>query len=126
MGIIGIAVAFLIVWLIRKDRLHVNHGFGWMVAAAGFALLGLAPGIIDRVAGWFQVAYPPVLGLTLAIVVLVIKMLLMDIERSRIEMANQRLTQRVAMLEADVERLAGAVSKHETPESAAGSRGNAA
>ena len=123
-GIIGIAVACLIVWLIRKDRLHVNHGFGWMVAAAGFALLGLAPGITDRVAGWFNVAYPPVLGLTLAIVVLVIKMLLMDIERSRIEMGNQRLTQRVAMLEADVERLARLVSEHKTSAGATGSRDN--
>jgi hypothetical protein len=106
-GAIGLAVAGLIVWLIRKDRLHVNHGFGWMVAAAGFGLLGFAPDVIDTVAGWFDVAYPPVLGLTLAIVVLVIKLLLMDIERSRLEMRNQRLTQRVAMLEADVKRLNG-------------------
>lgn len=104
-GAIGLAVAGLIVWLVRKDRLHVNHGFGWMVAAAGFALLGFAPGVIDTVAGWFDVAYPPVLGLTLAIVMLVIKLLMMDIERSRLEMSNQRLTQRVAMLEADVRRL---------------------
>ena len=104
-GAIGLSVAGLIVWLIRKDRLHVNHGFGWMVAAAGFALLGFAPGIIDRVAGWFDIAYPPVLGLTLAIVVLVIKMLVMDIERSKLEMRNQRLTQRVAMLEAEINRL---------------------
>lgn len=104
-GAIGLAAAGLIIWLVRKDRLHVNHGFGWMAAAAGFALFGFAPGIIDTVASWFGVAYPPVLGLTLAIVVLVIKLLLMDIERSRLEMRSQRLTQRLAMLEADVRRL---------------------
>ncbi|MEM1144759.1 MAG: DUF2304 domain-containing protein [Pseudomonadota bacterium] len=104
-GAIGLAVAGLIVWLIRKDRLHVNHGFGWIVAAIGFAFLGLAPGIIDTIAAKLGVAYPPVLGLTLAIAVLVIKTLLMDIERSRLEMRNQRLTQRLAMLESDIEAL---------------------
>lgn len=105
-GAIGLSVAGLIIWLVRKDRLHVNHGFGWLAAAACFALLGFAPGIIDEVAGWLDIAYPPVLGLMLAIVVLVIKMLLMDIERSRMEMRNQRLTQRVAMLEAEICRVA--------------------
>ena len=109
-GAIGLAVAGLILWLIRKDRLHVSHGFGWMVAAVGFALLGVAPGLFDTVAGWLGVAYPPVLGLTLAIVILVIKMLLMDIERSRLEMRNQRLTQRVAMLEAELGRLRAEIS----------------
>ena len=43
------------------------------------------------------------LALTLGIAVLTIKILLMDIERSRLEMRNQRLIQRVAMLEADFE-----------------------
>lgn len=104
-GTLGIAVAGLIVWLVRKDRLHVNHGFGWVFAAIGFSLLGFAPGIIDTIASRLGIAYPPVLGLTLAIVVLVIKTLLMDIERSKLAMRNQRLAQRVAMLEADMKRL---------------------
>ncbi|MEO1081894.1 MAG: DUF2304 domain-containing protein [Pseudomonadota bacterium] len=118
-GALGLAVAGLIVWLVRKDRLHVNHGFGWVIAAAAFALLGFAPSIIDVVAGWLAVSYPPVLALTLAIVVLVIKMLLMDIERSKLEMRNQRLTQRVAMLEAEIRQLSEhgscKVQEKETP-----------
>jgi hypothetical protein len=101
-GTIGLLVAGLIILLMRKDRLHVTHGMGWILVAAGFALLGFAPGIIDQVAIYFGVSYPPVLALTLCIAVLVIKILLMDIERSRIEIRNQRLVQRVAMLEADL------------------------
>jgi hypothetical protein len=46
-----------------------------------------------------------VLGLSLAIAVLVLKTLLMDIERSRIDVRNRRLTQRVAMLEAELAAL---------------------
>jgi hypothetical protein len=101
-GTIGLLVAAMIILLMRKDRLHVTHGMGWIVVAAGFALLGFAPGIIDQVAIYFGVSYPPVLALTLGVAILVVKILLMDIERSRIELRNQRLVQRVAMLEADL------------------------
>ena len=101
-GIIGLLVAAVIIVLMRKDNLHAQHGLGWIIVALGFALLGFSPEIIDHVATRFGVAYPPVLALTLGIAVLVIKILLMDIERSRIEVRNQRLIQRMAMLEADI------------------------
>ena len=108
-GILGLAVAALIIWLVRKDHLHVNHGFGWIVVAIGFALLGFIPGLFDWIASHVGVAYPPVLAITLAVAVLVIKILLMDIERSKLEMRNQRLTQRLAMLEAELKQI---ISEH--------------
>ncbi len=104
-GIIGVSIAVLIIVLIRKDRLHAHHGLGWILVALSFALLGLFPGIIDRLAQNIGIGYPPILALTLGISLLVIKILLMDIERSKIEMRNQRLIQRVAMLEADLKKL---------------------
>ena len=103
-GTIGVGVAIIILLLIRRDRLHVHHGLGWIVLAAIIAILGFFPAIIDSVAESLGVAYPPTLALTLAIAMLVIKILLMDLERSRLEMRNQRLTQRVAMLEADMRK----------------------
>lgn len=102
---IGLTVAALIVWLVRKDRLHVNHGLGWMLVAGAFALLGFAPSLIDQFATRLGVSYPPALALTLAVTVLVLKTLSMDIERSHLQIRNQRLTQRLAMLEADLEKL---------------------
>jgi hypothetical protein len=104
-GVIGVSISVLIIVLIRKDRLHAHHGLGWILVALSFALIGLFPGIIDRLAQIVGIGYPPVLALTLGISLLVIKILLMDIERSKIEMRNQRLIQRVAMLEADLKKL---------------------
>lgn len=104
-GIIGLIVATLIVLLMRKDRLHVQHGLGWVIVAICFALLGFSPSIIDAVAEELGIGYPPVLGLTISIAILVVKVLFMDIERSRIEVRNQRLVQRMAMLEADLEAI---------------------
>ena len=104
-GFIGLLVAAIIIVMMRRDTLHAQHGLGWIIVALCFALLGFSPAIIDYIAKQFGVAYPPVLALILAIAVLVIKILLMDIERSRIEVRNQRLIQRMAMLEADLKKL---------------------
>lgn len=101
-SIIGLCVASLIIFLIRKDRLHVDHGVCWLMVAAGFSLLGFAPKTVDHVANFLGVKYPPILAITLVIAILIIKILLMDIERSRIEVRYQRLAQRLAMLEADL------------------------
>ena len=104
-GSIGLLVAAIIIFMMRRDTLHAQHGLGWIIVALCFALLGFSPEIIDHIAKQFGVAYPPVLALTLAVAVLVIKILLMDIERSRIELRNQRLIQRMAMLDADLKQL---------------------
>jgi hypothetical protein len=104
-GIIGLLVAAIIIVLMRKDSLHAQHGLGWIIVALAFALLGFSPRIIDQAAQYFGVAYPPVLALTLGIAVLVVKILMMDIEHSRIEVRNQRLIQRMAMLEADLKKV---------------------
>ena len=104
-GAIGIAAAVVILALIRRDRLHISHGLWWVAVAAGSALLGFVPSIVDSVATRLGVAYPPALGLTVAIALLVLRLLVMDIERSRIEMRYQRLTQKVAMLEAELSAL---------------------
>ena len=104
-GTIGLLVAAVILLLMRKDSLHAKFGLGWIAVALGFALLGFSPRIIDHAAHYFGVSYPPVLALTIGIALLVIKILLMDIDHSRIEVRNQRLVQRVAMLEAELKKL---------------------
>jgi len=109
-GAIGIIAACTIVWLVRRDRLHVNHGISWIVIAVLFAFLGVAPKTIDFISLHLGIGYPPTLALTLGIVLLTLKILLMDIERSRLEMRIQRMTQRLAMLEAELEKKASAVA----------------
>ena len=106
-GIIGIATAIAIVILIRKDHLHVRYGLWWMAAAIMFASLGLFPAFFDNIAKYMGIAYPPMLALTIGVVVLVIKILVMDIERSRNAVKLQRLTQRIALLESDLREMQG-------------------
>jgi hypothetical protein len=106
-GIIGIATAITIVILIRKDHLHVRYGLWWTGAAIGFAFLGLFPTLFDSFATYLGVSYPPILAMTLAFAILVIKILVMDIERSRNAIRMQRLVQRIALLESDIREMQG-------------------
>jgi hypothetical protein len=106
-GTIGIATAVAIMILIRRDHLHVRYGLWWMAAAITFSLLGLFPALFDNTAKYIGIAYPPVLALTLGIVILVLKILVMDIERSRNAIKLQRLIQRIALLESDLREMQG-------------------
>ena len=42
-GAVGLCAAAVIIFLLRRDRLRSNHAMVWLVVAAGFSLLGLAP-----------------------------------------------------------------------------------
>ena len=104
-SLIGLGAALIIFVLVRNDQLHASHGIAWIVAALVMALLGLAPGVFDQLASGVGVAYPPALAFTLALAVVAIKLLIDDIERSRLKMRQTRLIQRMALLENELRRL---------------------
>ncbi len=106
-GIIGVATAISIVVLIRRDYLHVRYGMWWMAVAIGFALLGFFPSFFDTIAKYLGISYPPILALTIGAVILVIKILVMDIERSRNAIRLKRRVQRIALLESDLREMQG-------------------
>ena len=98
-SLIGLGLAALILILLRRDHLYVHHGLFWIVVAALGALLGLWPGLIDRVAQLVGISYAPAALLLGAVVVLFIKALYADMMQTRLERQLRRLNQRVAMLE---------------------------
>ena len=106
-SIIGIIAAIIILILIRRDLLHVRYGLLWVAAAVAFALLGLFPALFDSFAKYMGIANPPILALTIGVVVLVLKILVMDLERSRNAIRMQRLVQRIGLLESDLREMQG-------------------
>lgn len=97
---IGLAVAGIILWLVRRDHLHGPYALWWIGAAAAVVMLGFWPRSFDVLASYLGVGYPPILALILGFTLLLIKILTMDLERSRQERQIRRLAQRLAMLEA--------------------------
>ncbi|WP_041645746.1 DUF2304 domain-containing protein [Aromatoleum aromaticum] len=102
--LLGIGLASVILILVRRDHLHLRHGAFWLTIAAIAALLGTWPALIDRLAVVVGISYPPALLLLVAVIVLLIKALLSDIEKTRIERQIRRLNQRLALYEAEREQ----------------------
>lgn len=103
-GLLGLALAALILLLLRRDHLYVMHGLFWVVVAGAAAILGLWPGLIDKLAMFTGIFYPPALLLLGGLMVLLVKALHADMLNTRLEREVRRLNQRIAMLEAEAER----------------------
>jgi drug/metabolite transporter (DMT)-like permease len=103
---LGLAIAGAILWLIYKDRLHTRHAVWWSGVALAVMGLGIFPHLVDWLAQRLGIAYPPILGITAAIGVILVKMLVQDLEHSRQERLLRRLIQRVAILEAELKQAA--------------------
>ena len=111
-ALMGIGLAALILYLIRRDHLYVMHGLFWVLVAGAAAVLGAWPGLIDRLAMVMGVVYPPTLLVLLVSMVLLIKALHSDMVNTRIERDVRRLNQRLALLEADLQMQAPEHTAH--------------
>lgn len=100
-ALLGLGLAVVILWLLRRDHLQVVHGLFWLMVAAFAALLGVWPGLIDKLAVVAGISYPPALLFLAAAMVLLIKALHADIVNTRMEREVRRLNQRLALFELD-------------------------
>ena len=98
-ALIGLSIGSCIFWLVRKNHLHGPYAIWWIGVAVGVVLLGIFPRVVNPIAAWLGVSYPPILVMVLALAALLVKVLTLDLERTKQEVALRRLTQRVAILE---------------------------
>ncbi len=127
-GSIGVATALLILYLVRRDHLHTRYALWWLPTAFAIAVLGVFPRIADLIAALLGVHYPPVIPVFAGFLAITIKILMMDIERSRNEVKLARLVQRVALLEERLGRVEPRLAQPSTGSDIAdggGSRGTA-
>jgi hypothetical protein len=96
-SLLGLGLALVILHLLRRDHIYILHGLFWIAVAALAALLGLWPGLIDRIAGWVGISYSPAALLLGAVLVLFVKSLYTDITQTRLERQLRRLNQRIAL-----------------------------
>jgi hypothetical protein len=106
--IIGLALATTILWLVRRAHLHGPYALWWVGVAVVVVGVGFFPHLFDSLALQLGVNYPPILAVVLGFSLLLIKMLTMDLERSRQERQIRRLAQRMAILEAKLAEVGAA------------------
>jgi hypothetical protein len=109
-SIIGVTVSALILMLIRRDQLEASVGVAWILVAAGFCLLGFAPFLVDSLARLLNVAHAPSLAFSLALGAITLKLVYDDVQRSKSQITNKRLVQRLAILETRLRELEDSAS----------------
>ena len=98
-AIFGLCFLVSIVVLIRRDHLHVRYSIWWLTVALVVALVGVFPAINDKLAGFLGIAYPPILPVIVAVLLLLLRLFLSDIESSRRAVQLTRLVQKLGILE---------------------------
>lgn len=106
-AILGVGLAGAILFLVRRDHLHGPYAVWWLAVAAATFVLGVFPGVVVWLGHVTGIGYAPVLPIIVALSLVLIRMLKLDIDRSRQERSMRRLTQKLAILEQELERLGG-------------------
>lgn len=117
-AVLGIALASVILYLVRRDHLHGSYALWWLVVAAATLVVGVFPHLVDRLGELVGIAYPPILAIILGMGLILIRMLLMDVDRSRQERTLRRLTQRLAILDQELGEARAKLATLESPPAA--------
>lgn len=104
-ALLGLALAGSILYLVRRDHLHGPYALWWLIVAAATLVLGFVPRTIDWLAHLSGIAYPPVLPIIIGLSLILLRLLQLDIERSRQERQIRRLNQKLAILEEELTTL---------------------
>ena len=106
-AILGIALAGAILFLVRRDHLHGPYAVWWFGVAAATFVLGVFPRTVVWLGQATGIFYAPVLPIIVGLSLVLIRLLKLDVDRSKQERRIRRLTQKLAILEQEIERLGG-------------------
>lgn len=97
--LIGAILAITIFVMVRRDHLHGPYAIWWLAVASMAIILAIFPKIVNKLAHYAGINYPPTLILVLAVSFILLKMLSQDLHRTLQEKKIRRLTQKMAILE---------------------------
>lgn len=106
-AILGVALAGAILFLVRRDHLHGPYAVWWFGVAAATFVLGVFPGTVVWLGRATGIGYAPVLPIIIGLSLVLIRLLKLDVDRSKQERKIRRLTQKLAILEQEIGRLGG-------------------
>lgn len=110
-SVIGLVIATIIMLLVRRDHIQPKQAFRWFFVASIIAILGMFPSIVDKLGVSLGIAYPPIIPLIIGLGAALVKILLMDIERNKMNVTQDRIVQKLAMLEAELDELRKEIKK---------------
>ena len=106
-AILGIALTGAILFLVRRDHLHGPYAVWWFGVAAATCVLGVFPDLVAWLGRHTGIYYAPILPIIIGLSLVLIRLLKLDIDRSKQERRIRRLTQKLAILEQELVRMGG-------------------
>ena len=106
-AILGVALTGAILFLVRRDHLHGPYAIWWFGVAAATLVLGGVAGLVVWLGHATGIFYAPILPIIIGLSLVLIRLLKLDIDRSKQERRIRRLTQKLAILEQELVRLGG-------------------
>ena len=107
----ALSVAYIF-WLLRLHQLRSKYALLWLGIGIVLVPLAIFPSVLDTVAGWLGVQYPPTAFPFLALGFLFFVVVHFSWELSRVESRVRTLAEEIALLRADA-RPAASVSSDE-------------
>lgn len=107
-AILGVALAGAILFLVRRDHLHGPYAVWWFGVATATFVLGVFPSLVVWLGHATGIFYAPILPIIIGLSLVLLRLLKLDIDRSKQERRIRRLTQKLAILEQELTRLGGA------------------
>ena len=104
--LMGIFLFIVILELVRRKKFREELSLIWLMIGIGFILSSFADRIIDPLAFRLGISYPPALVFMLIFFLLVLAMLYFSIVVSDLKSKNKELSQKMALLEYRVSRIA--------------------
>ncbi len=105
-GIIG--SVFLIIFvleLIRKGRLKIEFSLLWFFISVLFLFLSIFRGLLDKFSYMVWIGYPPSALFLILLLGLIVILIHFSVVISNLKEAKKTLTQKIALLEIEIERL---------------------
>ncbi|MGA8278758.1 MAG: DUF2304 domain-containing protein [Rhodanobacteraceae bacterium] len=104
-AVLGFGLAGAIFYLVRRDHLHGPYAVWWLLVAGATLLIGAFPALVVWLGHLTGIFYAPVLPIIIGLSLVLIRLLKLDIDRSKQERQIRRLTQKLAILEQELDRL---------------------
>jgi hypothetical protein len=110
--VVAVAVSLLllvvVLELVRRRKLTEEYSFLWILSSIALLALSLRRELLDVMARWLGVAYPPVVLLMLLILMVCVASLCFSVIVSRQRQQIERLIEETAILSAEVRDLRAA------------------
>jgi hypothetical protein len=96
--ILGVCILLVALELVRRNKLREEHALPWLFAAVVIIVLGIARGLLWGVSALLGVKYPPILLVTVGVLLAVLVLLFQGMAISEMAHKNRDLAQRMAIM----------------------------